>query len=169
MTARDFPDQATLRQRLDYNPETGKFVWLTGRRKNKVAGYVTWGPNGGYVEITFDRRHRYRAHRLAWVWFYGDNIDGIEIDHADLDRSNNAIGNLRLATSAQQKQNKPAHPYSSSGLKGAFRTTSGKPWRSAIRIDGKITHLGMFNTAEEAHAAYAKAAAMHFGEFARAI
>ncbi len=37
---------------------------------------------------------------------------------------------------------------------------------SAIGVNGKTIHLGTFKTAEEANAAYGRAAVKYFGEFA---
>jgi hypothetical protein len=41
-------------------------------------------------------------------------------------------------------------------------------WQANIQIDGQATYLGVYDTAEEAHAAYCAAALRHFGDFARA-
>ena len=96
-------------------------------------------------------------------------IGGAEIDHKDGDPSNNAIENLRLATSSQQKQNKGVQSNNRCGLKGAFYHAchKGKKWRSQIKVGDRLIFLGYFHTAMEAHEAYAAAAVEHFGEFAR--
>ena len=100
---------------------------------------------------------------------HGLTIGGAEIDHIDGNPSNNAIANLRLATSSQQKQNKRVQSNNRSGLKGAFyhACRKGKKWRSQIKVGDKLIFLGYFHTPEEAHAAYCEAAREYFGEFAR--
>jgi hypothetical protein len=109
------------------------------------------------------------AHRLAWVYVHGSIPDGMEIDHKDCDPTNNRLDNLRLATSSQQKQNKRVQSNNRAGLKGAYyhACRTGKKWRSQIKVGQRLIFLGYFHTAEEAHEAYAAAAAEHFGEFAR--
>lgn len=113
---------------------------------------------------------QFMAHRLAWVCVHGCLPDDAEVDHIDCNPSNNAISNLRLATSSQQKQNKKAQSNNRSGLKGAMYHAAhkGKKWRSQIKVGDKVVFLGYFHTAREAHEAYARAASDYFGEFARA-
>ena len=49
---------------------------------------------------------------------------------------------------------------------GVIRHFDGR-WRAKIKVDGSILHLGIFNTANEAKAAYFSAANEHFGKFER--
>jgi len=92
---------------------------------------------------------------------------GEEIDHRDGDGLNNRRNNLRRCTRGQNTCNAPTRSDNRAGLKGAsFDSRSGK-WRVEISIDGRKKHLGLFATAEEAHARYATAAAEIYGEFAR--
>jgi hypothetical protein len=51
-----------------------------------------------------------------------------------------------------------------SGLKGASRSRG--RWQAQIQHHGKNIHLGRFDSAEEAHAAYVAAAQRLAGEFA---
>lgn len=164
------PSQALLREWLDYDPETGIFRW----KKNPRLGR----PRLGMVAGTTCRKYRLiklsgfpqiGAHRLAWIYVNGLTIGGAEIDHIDTDPTNNAIANLRLATSTEQKRNKKVQSNNRSGLKGAFYHAchKGKKWRSQIKVGNQLIFLGYFHTAEEAHAAYGEAALEHFGEFAR--
>ncbi|WP_338688907.1 HNH endonuclease [Bradyrhizobium sp. 26S5] len=150
-----------LERLLKYDPETGIFNWR--RYRKGVAG---WDNGNRYVQITVDQKH-YLAHRLAWLWMTGRWPEH-EIDHIDGNSSNNAFRNLRCATSTQNKANTGARSRSLSGLKGASWHKSSRKWRSRIRIGDREIFLGMFNTAEEAGAAYFAAAKTHFGEFARA-
>ena len=41
-------------------------------------------------------------------------------------------------------------------------------WAACIRLDGRLRHLGYFDTPEEASAAYQQAAERLFGDFKRA-
>lgn len=164
------PTQAILREWLDYNPETGVFTW----KKNPVRGRPRTGMVAGttsrrYVLIGLSGFGQMGAHRLAWIYMHGLTIGGAEIDHIDGNPSNNAIGNLRLATSRQQKHNKRVQSNNRCGLKGAYyhACRKGKKWRSQIKVGDVLHFLGYFHTAEEAHAAYREAAIEHFGEFAR--
>lgn len=167
---RKLPPQALLRELLNYDPETGIFVWkVDPRRGVKRKGTVAGTNKNGYVFIGIPDYWQIQAHRLAWIYMYGPTVGGAEIDHADGNRSNNAISNLRLATRLQQNQNRRVQSNNRSGLKGAYYHAAhkGKKWRTQIKVEGKLIFLGYYRTAEEAHAAYQKAAAHHFGEFAR--
>lgn len=155
-----------LRARLDYNPETGIFKWkdskTTPRNRGKVAGWVN---SDGYVCIEIDYKE-YKAHRLAWLYIYGKWPKG-QTDHENLIRSDNRIKNLREATQSQNQINMGLPKRNTSGFKGAFWIKDHQKWSARIHMDGKQRHLGYFNSAEEAHAAYMKAARARHGEFAR--
>lgn len=165
------PSQAILHEWFNYDPDTGVFIWFKeprtiGQCLGKVAGTTR---KSGYRLITVPGYGQIMAHRLAWIYMHGLTIGGAEIDHKDGNPSNNAIENLRLATSSQQKQNKRVQSNNRSGLKGAYYHSchKGKKWRSQIRVGERLLFLGYFHTAQEAHDAYAQAALDHFGEFAR--
>lgn len=165
------PTQALLHDWFDYDPRTGIFVW---RKEPREIGAVLGKQSGttnvhGYVLIGVPGFWQIQAHKLAWIYVHGLTIGGAEIDHIDTNPSNNAIGNLRLATSTQQKQNRSVQSNNRCGLKGAYfhACRKGKKWRSQIKVGGRLIFLGYFNTAQEAHEAYGNAAREHFGEFAR--
>jgi hypothetical protein len=154
-----------LRARLDYDPATGLFTWRENQRRHsgKLAGTI--GVRG-YIQIMLDKR-QYRAHRLAWLHVHGawpatalDHINGIHDD--------NRIKNLRLATPSQNGANRVINGRSTSGFKGVSFQKDRSKWRAQIRVNWKPLYLGLFETAEDAHAAYLAAAKLHFGEYARA-
>lgn len=158
--------QARLKELVHYDPETGIFTRLR-KSGNQKAGSVTGRIDpDGRVFISIHRK-RYGAGRLAWFWMTGEWPEK-EIDHQSTDHSDNSWGNLREATSAQNKWNTKVSKNNRAGLKGAFWHGQMKRWRSQIMKNGKLYNLGMFDTPEEAHAAYAAKAAELFGEFARA-
>lgn len=152
-----------LKQALTYDETTGEFRWRISRQRYKAGSVAGNVAQHGYHRICIDGQSMW-SHRLAWLYVYGEHAKG-PIDHIDGNRSNNAIANLRVATARQNQTNKPAKN-NSSGLRGVTRAW-GK-WRAAIRINGRSAHLGVFDTPEEASAAYMAAAAKYHGEFAYA-
>jgi hypothetical protein len=170
-TLSKLPSQQLLRDLLDYNADTGIFIWKKEMRTiGSCCGKVAGGTRPtGYWFIKVRGYPQLGAHRLAWIFVYGHIPDGMEVDHRDNNPANNAINNLRLATSSDQKKNKRVQSNNQSGLKGAYyhAVHKGKKWRSQIRVDRRCIFLGYFHTAEEAHIAYGRAALLYFGEFAR--
>ncbi len=154
-----------LRSELRYDAETGHFRWRDDRPprpgpdvRGKDAGTRIWS---GYVVIKIGGK-RYYAHRLAWLYVQGE-WPQTALDHADGNRANNAIGNLRISTHAQNSTNKHTQrhiaPY-----RGVM--PHGPGFVARIHAGGKRHYLGYFTTAEEARDAYvAKAKELH-GDFA---
>lgn len=91
--------------------------------------------------------------------------DGQRGDHRDGDGLNNQRHNLRIATAAQNGQNKRGWNHSSR-FKGVARNHRRQYWQSSIGIDNKIVNLGCFDHEIDAAIAYNEAAKLHFGEFA---
>lgn len=92
---------------------------------------------------------------------------GFQVDHKDRNGLNNKRNNLRLATCAQNSQNKRKRKNSASLYKGVWFYVKYNTWRALIRIKNKLKIIGRFNTEEEAARAYDYEALKHFGEFAR--
>lgn len=147
-------DAHLLREFLDYDRETGIFTWkvmLSNRRKpGDRAGNYTHG----YVEIGIGGRS-YRAHRLAWLFVYGEWPTGM-LDHIDGDRANNAIMNLRDVTNQTNAQNR--HEVSSSKVTsqylGVTWNAANQCWMAQIGIDGKNLYVGQYATEHDAYIAY---------------
>lgn len=159
--------QRRLKEVLHYDPEMGVWTWKVRSNHFIVPGQVAGVARkpDGYRIISVDGM-KIRSSHLAFLYMVGF-LPLDEVDHIDCNPRNDAWVNLRLADSSQNKFNKRVSKVSSSGLKGAYWHSQQKRWRSQIQCRGKITHLGMFDTPEEAHAAYTKAATEIFGEFAR--
>jgi hypothetical protein len=155
-----------LREVLSYDPETGAFTWLVSTARHRRIGDVAGCVKDGYRQIGIDGR-RYRAHRLAWLWMTGE-WPSAEIDHINGDPADNRIANLRPATSSQNKANARLRSDNSSKLKGVSYDRQRQKWLARIVLAGRARNLGRFTDPAAAHAAYAEAAAKHFGEFARA-
>jgi len=155
--------QSTLKELLHYCPETGVFTNRV-RRGTQPAGAVSGTiDDDGYVRITIAGK-KYRAQRLAFLYMTGAFPD-CEVDHEDRVRTNNALGNLREATTQQNAANRVSPPWRKL-TKGV--TPCGTRYSAGIKVNGKRVHLGVFDTPMAAHERYIEAANDAFGEYARA-
>jgi hypothetical protein len=146
-----------LREITEYDEETGVLRWKICkppiRAGSEVGGkHISHGYKDAVVEGT-----RSRVHRLIWLYVNGKWPDG-QIDHINGDTTDNRISNLRDVRPQVNSQNKRHPPtHSKSGYLGVCFNTSRGKWKASICVGGRHKHVGHFNTAEEAHAAYVAA------------
>lgn len=170
MEMRDDLTAQYVRSILDYDPATGEFRWKRradqGKRWNsRYAGTVAGCTHpDGHRRLKIGNRN-YWAHRLAWLIVHGEWPER-DLDHRNGNPTDNRLANLRLATLSQNIANARRRADNTTGFKGVVR--QGQRFRAQIKQAGKTLHLGMFDTPEEAHAAYVAAARERFGDFARA-
>ena len=156
-----------LRELLNYDPQTGVFMWC-----NPITNAVKAGQSAGHVDKSHGYRKisvaggQYYAHRLAWFYMTG-KWPRSQIDHINMDRADNRFCNLREATNAENNNNRGLSRRNTSGAKGVHFFRRVKKWKVAIRNNGQQIHLGYFSTKSEAEAAYARAAEDLHGEFRR--
>lgn len=153
-----------LRELLDYDPETGVFRWKIIRAKATKGAEAGCLNGSGYRVIGVDGT-LYSAHRLAWLAVYGE-WPTKNIDHANGDKSDNRVTNLRQADQSLNRANSLRHRTKRAGLKGAYKRHKRDSWNSRLTFKGVLYDLGTFPTAEEAHLAYCEAAELLFGDFA---
>lgn len=144
-----------LKAAVAYDRDTGKFVWLSARNHYTIGREAGSLDSYGYRRISIGGTF-YKAHRLAWMYIYGA-LPPSELDHINGDRDDNRITNLRLADRYINTQNISMRCGNSSGFRGVsfYRPTA--KWKAQIRHRNKTTHLGYFETPEDAHAAYVSA------------
>lgn len=98
---------------------------------------------------------KYLAHRIIWEMVNGYIPDGMEIDHINGKRDDNRLSNLRLVTRRENMRNRKRHSNNTSGYIGVgVHKKSGKFQSRVYDLNGLRKHLGLFDTAEEAHQAY---------------
>ena len=177
MASNPLPPIDFLRECVDYDPETGRFVWRErplshfredhiGRTWNKrLAGLTafTTVDRDGYLRgevLQLDGpRWRVRAHRAAFLLMTGRTPD--LVDHINGRPDDNRWANLREADSLGNARNRR----SKKGLpKGVFAGYKGR-FEARIGYQDRKIYLGIYDTPGEAHAAYCAFAQRHHGEF----
>ena len=154
---------------LDYNPDTGIFVWkwrsdvppkVNGRDAGQEAGSMV----GAYREIHFNGR-KCLSHILAWFYMTGNWPERF-IDHKDQNKTNNKWDNLRLATKGQNSMNRGVQPNNKLGFRGVCESF-GK-YEALVAMNGKKVFRRRFDTVEEAVYWRDYAVQYHHKEFASA-
>ena len=159
--------QAELKEFVCYSPDTGVFTWVKSSAKRIKVGSIAGNIDDGYIKFKIKYKS-YRAHRLAWLYMTGNFPDyGLEIDHKNMNRSDNRWANLRIATKAQNMQNRNVFKNSKSGFKGVSWDKDQNRWRARMLINKINKHLGFSETAEGAYELYKSAAEKHHKSFAR--
>lgn len=141
----------TLAEHLHYNPATGLIIWRntgTGRRINGIAGCF----ENGYWRVKIKGK-KLLSHRIAWVLTHGDIDAGLEIDHINGIKTDNRIANLRLVEKVTNTQNRRTRNRNNKAGFLGVHPVRGK-FRASIRVEGKLIHLGYFETAGLAHQEY---------------
>jgi len=154
MSPKSLPALEELRSLLSYDELTGAFTWkdLRGKR-SAMAGSLT---TNGYWAIVIKGKS-YLAHRLAWLYHYGEPPK-YTIDHINRLKTDNRISNLRDVQMSLNQQNQvEARKGSKTGTLGVnYEKRTGK-YRARIVINAKEILLGRFEFQEEAEKAYLEA------------
>ena len=116
---------ARIQQNYDYDDRSGKLVnRKTGRT---VKGKQITGRQYMMFRIIFQGRWmEVLMHRAVWAWHNG-HFPTMQLDHIDLDPTNNKIENLREVTPSENMRNMihPWKPNAKTGLPGVYNHRSG--------------------------------------------
>ena len=152
-----------LRSVLHYSPETGIFTWkVSTARRVKVGDRAGSLDGDGYPRIRVCSR-LYLAHRLAWLYTYGE-WPKLTIDHINRKKSDNRIANLRDVSHKQNNQNKSKYSHNTSGHTGVYWLKQSSKWRACIRHNQKQIYLGLFKSLEEAISARKAAEKLYWAD-----
>jgi len=123
-----------------------------------------------YRNIYQDSKHikGFFLHRVIMARVIGRELEDNEfVDHINGNGLCNLRSNLRIVTNQQNMMNRKIHKDNKSGYKGVCWVKKAKKFCAQIQISGKRIHLGLFDSADEAYAAYCAAAKTYHGEYAR--
>jgi len=143
-------NQELVKSKLNYDPLTGTFQWR--KYPDKPVGRKT---TNGYMDIGLGYK-RYQAHRVAWMYVYGENPPE-DIDHINHDRLDNRISNLRLASRSENMRNSSRSKANTSGFTGVTWDKENCKWAAQYMLHGKCNKIGRFNSMLDAVAARIRA------------
>ena len=150
--------QEELKALVRYVPATGNLIRRVAMgSRGKVGDVIGTLYKNGYLRTQINGS-TYTVHALVWLYHKG-RLPCLDIDHINGNRADNRIENLREVTRSVNMQNlrkAPVHNKSSK-LLGVKLHSKGKRWQAQIQVDKKQIYLGLFDTKEEAHAAYLSA------------
>ena len=107
-------------------------------------------------------RKTFKVHRLVAIAFLENPDNKQIIDHIDNNPSKNNVKNLRWCSSKDNSANRGRTINNTTGYKGVSFYKRYNKYVAHININGKIKHLGYFETAKEPLEAYeAKAKEIH--------
>lgn len=183
MAATPLPEQATLRQLLGYEPDTGRLVWkprpvlMFAKPVGGTHGFLSqeqraaiWNGrfagkqaftsrfSGGYLHGAINSK-TFMAHRVIWKWAHG--VDPEVIDHINGDKSDNRLANLRSVPTALNAKNMPRLCNNTSGVTGVHLCNFTGRWRAEIVVDGRNIRIGRFIDFADAVAARRTAERKH--------
>lgn len=133
--------QESLKQLIKYDKDTGKIERLD--RKNSNGSIDSYG----YLIIKIKGK-QYKAHRLAWLYEYGEFPSG-NIDHINSNRTDNRIENLQDISQEINCKERIYEPNKDTAEFGIYydKCTKGLLKKYSLK-DGKKTWR--FKTIEEA-------------------
>ena len=134
---------------IEYNSETGELTYINSGRVAKSLD------KDGYNRVAILGK-RWQAHRIAWALHYWEDPGEKQIDHINMDKLDNRIVNLRLATSSENKAN----------MKCKGITRKGSKWGAQTKYMGRNIWIGTYTCPLIAHLAYKDKMHELHGEFA---
>jgi hypothetical protein len=143
-TFRCYPDGDVYRQ----YKRSGKFKLCSNNkpaRDGYILAHITTASGDKTVGI----------HRIAYRAFHPEfdiYDERIEIDHRNVDKTDNSIGNLRLATRGENQNNRPKHSNNTSGYKNIIAVYDKKTdtwyWKVQIGYDRVGRHQKYFRAGD---------------------
>lgn len=111
-----------------YDPDTGEVFITKGSLREK----------DGRVIYRHSSREEFPLPRILWTLETGEDPGEFVVDHVDTNPFNQKFSNLRLATKAQNAQNRTMHTNNTSGVKGVYWDRTANMWRARVYQGSKV-------------------------------
>lgn len=180
------PSLEYLNECFEYDADNGKLFWKKrplshfknahgmhihhSKWAGKEAGNIFKCSDGALRRnISINGMGKLLAHRIIFVMSGEPDPGALQVDHIDKNPLNNHRSNLRIATNQQNNANVGRKTFLGRQRtlpKGVYPNGKNK-WQAKIKVNYKVLCLGTYSSPEAASAAYADAARLHFGEYAR--
>jgi len=155
-------DEITIRTK------TGIDFLIDEEDKEKLEGYSWHLQKPGNYMSGAKYKGQYKSEHVYLHRIITGAKKGEHVDHINGNKLDNRKSNLRICTQKENNRNTgPRRNKQIPKYKGVYKSRSAiKPYRSQIYSDGIFTHIGLFETAEEAAEAYNEVAKELYGEYA---
>lgn len=146
-------NQTTIRELLDYDPDTGVFISKVTRgnrcKKGSVVGAIKYNKSSdkNYL-VTSIFYKKYYMHRLAFLYMVGKFPK--QIDHINGNGLDNSWKNLRNVCNQGNQRNRARAKNNTSGVTGVGWDKIRKLWTAQIQVSRKNIHLGKFSNFDDA-------------------
>lgn len=143
----------------------GLFALIDYDDLSLIVGHRWCAAANGYAVRATQRNgdhKRFYMHRII-----ANAMPDEQVDHINGNRLDNRQSNLRICSHHQNNMNRNIGRANTSGYKGVVWHKRAQKWMAQSKSNGQRAYLGLFETKEEAAAAYNVFAREHFGAFAK--
>ncbi|MDD4624634.1 MAG: hypothetical protein PHX40_04625 [Bacilli bacterium] len=126
---------------------------------DKIKDYCWYMDEGEYI-VTNDNRKIIRMHRLVM-----NCPNDMEVDHEFHDPWDNRKEFLRIVTRSQNAMNNKISKNNTSGVTGVNWDNQRGKWKARISINGRATHIGLFDNIKDAIKARLEAEENYYGKY----
>lgn len=150
--------QNNLCNAYNYDSVTGELTHKHTTLSGMEGASATFDHSGGYLAMFIGGKH-YLAHRIIYMMMTGEWPN--HIDHINQNKQDNRWINLRSVTQADNNRNVPKSRNNSTGVTGVSLHKPTGRYRAYFSRNSQHTHLGLFDTIEEAKLAREEALKKH--------
>jgi hypothetical protein len=138
-----------------------------GNYAGRVIGTKPKGTRSSRYSTTKINGNHWCVHKLIYLHQHGVVPD--QLDHINMDSSDNRIENLRVATSSENACNRKLFSSNTSGCKGVSWHKRQARWFAYVDVGNKRKSIGYFDDIESANLAATKARDLYHGLYANHV